>query len=98
MFGGFTKVGDALDSSSTGPDNRDFLVIQAVQITAVIPTGVVVIPSTGMKSVSFESGDTRYARKFRSIQRAVGHRYELGSHLVAAVSFDGPTRSIFVPT
>ena len=98
MFGGFTKVGDALDSSSTGPDNRDFLVIQAVQIAAVIPTGVLVIPPTGMKSVSLEIGDTRYTGEFRSVQRAVCHRYELGSHLVAAVSFDGPTRRVFVPT
>ena len=50
-------MGDALDGSRTSTDDRDLLIVQAGQVSAVVSTGVFVVPATGMKCVSFEGGN-----------------------------------------
>ena len=62
---------DALNGGGAGSDNPDTFVLELVQASGGVATGIVIIPATGVKSVALVAGNAGNTRQLGPIQRAI---------------------------
>ena len=89
---------NCLNGGSARADDRDALVAQLVENRlALVPAGVVVIPSGGMEHLALEIFQSRHPGHLRCIDRSHGHDDEPRSQIVAAIRCDTPPFDRLVP-